>query len=119
MTEIEQLKDDIDAIIDGEYDDSDSYYNSVEEEFFQSEYDDSDNALSLAFYEKNITVKHEANYGGEGEGDQYWSVYSFARGDVKVYLKFDGWYQSYNGSEFTERFWVVPKEVIRIEFYPE
>lgn len=43
-------------------------------------------------------------------GDEYWSVYSFTDGKETVYIKFDGWYQSYNGSEFTEWFFVEPKQ---------
>ena len=66
---------------------------------------------------KGITFEHEDNFGGEGQGEDYWSVYSFTQGKEKVYVQFQGWYQSYNGSEYTEFFFVEPKEVTRVEFF--
>lgn len=57
-----------------------------------------------------ISFEHEANYGGEGQGDAYWSVYSFTNGTEVVYVKFDGWYASYNGAEYDEWYFVEPKQ---------
>lgn len=37
-------------------------------------------------------------YGGEGQGDTWYSIKYFK--DHDVYLKCDGYYQSYNGTEF-------------------
>jgi hypothetical protein len=65
----------------------------------------------------NISFKHEDNFGGEGMGDHYWSVYSFSKGSEKVYVKFQGWYASYNGADYNEYFFVEPKEVTRVEFF--
>ncbi|HET8685600.1 MAG TPA: hypothetical protein VFM18_02910, partial [Methanosarcina sp.] len=65
----------------------------------------------------NITTKEVDLYGGEGQGDDYWTVVEFSSGDAKVNVKFDGWYQSYNGSEYTEWFFVVPKEVTVIQWF--
>jgi hypothetical protein len=62
------------------------------------------------FSAKGVNVSHIDNFGGEGEGDQYWSVYKFTEGDETIYVKFNGWYASYNGAEFTEWFFVEPKE---------
>lgn len=45
-------------------------------------------------------VKQVAGYGGEGKGEDWWKVYYFE--DHNVYIKVDGWYQSYNGVEFYE-----------------
>jgi hypothetical protein len=61
--------------------------------------------------ELNLTFEHEDCFGGEGQGDDYWSVYSFSSGDSKVFVKFQGWYQSYTGSEYREWFFVEPKQV--------
>lgn len=62
----------------------------------------------------NMNMSYEAvdSYGGEGEGDQYWSVYQFTDKTTgeEVYIKFDGWYQSYNGAEYENCFVVQPKE---------
>lgn len=45
---------------------------------------------------------HEEQFGGEGQGDNYWIVFSVANlanaSDV-VYYQVPGWYQSHNGSE--------------------
>ena len=60
--------------------------------------------------EAGIDYKYEDNFGGEGMGDEYWSVYSFFQGEEKVYVKFSGWYQSYNGAEYTDWFFVEPKQ---------
>lgn len=62
--------------------------------------------------ENKINWEQIEQVGGEGEGDDYWVVTEFTTADAKVYVKFDGWYQSYNGSEFTEWFFVEPKEVV-------
>jgi hypothetical protein len=70
-------------------------------------------AAQLFFSDNGIEFNHEDNFGGEGQGEDYWSVYSFkdkSTGET-LYVKFDGWYQSYNGSEFDEWYFVKPKQV--------
>lgn len=39
-------------------------------------------------------------YGGEGQGDTWYSIKYFP--DHDVYLRVDGWYQSYSGTDFNE-----------------
>jgi len=63
-----------------------------------------------------ILHKYVDSFGGEGQGEMYWSVYKFTKGTEAVYVKFNGSYQSYNGSEYDEFFFVEPKEVTRIEY---
>lgn len=46
-----------------------------------------------------FTAKRVAEYGGEGEGDQYWVVISLSDGEVTRYFRKDGWYASYDGGE--------------------
>jgi len=65
---------------------------------------------------QGITYAHVDNYGGEGQGDEYWSVYEFTLGEDKIYVKFNGYYQSYNGSEYDEYFFVEPKEKVVTEY---
>lgn len=72
--------------------------------------EDSTREFFYTLDKQGISFKNEDSYGGEGMGDQYWSVYSFTKDNETVYIKFDGWYQSYNGSEFTEWFFVKPEQ---------
>ena len=66
-------------------------------------------------------VKQEENFGGEGEGDNFWQVYSLTNTNDgnKKYIRFDGWYASHYGHEFNGDNFdiVVPKEVVKIEYY--
>ncbi len=43
-------------------------------------------------------MKEIAKYGGEGKGEEWWRVRYFPEHDV--YIKVDGWYSSYNGTDF-------------------
>ena len=64
----------------------------------------------------NIEYSHVDNH-GEGEGEDYWSVYKFTHGTDIVYVKFSGSYHSYNGSDYDEWFFVVPKAVEVTQFF--
>jgi len=50
----------------------------------------------------NIKFEFADRYGGEDQGSDYWSVYSFTNGMEAVFIKFDGWYASYEGSTYDE-----------------
>jgi hypothetical protein len=62
------------------------------------------------FNHLDLGVMELANhYGGEGQGDSYWNVIYFK--DHDVYIKQDGYYQSYSGTEFYEEpYEVRPQE---------
>jgi hypothetical protein len=47
-------------------------------------------------------------HGGEGEGEQWYVVYHFVEHDI--YVRVDGWYQSYEGTDFYDG-WDCCKEV--------
>jgi hypothetical protein len=51
-------------------------------------------ALGFEFFE-------EDHHGGEGQGDQYWSVIKITRGDQVAFIKFEGWYASFAGAEMS------------------
>ena len=68
---------------------------------------------------KGITYNRVDNYGGEGMGEEYWSVYSFNNDDELVYVKFDGYYASYNGADFSSWFFVDPKEVVVTQWFSQ
>lgn len=43
------------------------------------------------------------SYGGEGQGSDFWSVIQIRNPDdhnEQYYIKFQGWYASYNGAEY-------------------
>lgn len=93
--------------------------NGILRSFFYSEISndaknyDSDEIIEfrLELAKKNLKFKYLDNYGGEDCGSEYWSVYEFSLGNESAIVKFNGWYQSYNGSEYTDWFFVkaVPK----------
>jgi hypothetical protein len=60
--------------------------------------------------ENKIGFKLEDRYGGEDQGSDYWSVYSFSDGMQVVFIKFNGWYASYDGSTYEEFYEVKPVE---------
>lgn len=97
--------------------------HDIVNEFFHSEISDnitwdSDEVSDFRKIASDEGVKFEFvdNYGGEEQGREYWSVYKFSSGDESVYVQFDGWYASYEGSEYEEWFFVKPVEVMKIEF---
>lgn len=45
-------------------------------------------------------VAYVADYGGEGQGEEYWVVFSVTDGDVTRHFRMDGSYASYYGAEF-------------------
>jgi len=47
----------------------------------------------------DIKIKSEDGYGGEGQGDEYWGVFSVTNFLGTTYFKISGWYASYSGSE--------------------
>lgn len=65
----------------------------------------------------NLTAKVVAEYGGEGQGDQYWMVVSISDGTTTRYFRRDGWYASYDGGTLDgETYEVKPQERL-ITFY--
>lgn len=78
---------------------SQSYEKQFKEKTGKS-IDDIDNGLLFTFVE---------HYGGEDCGADYYSVYQIRNDEgFEVYVKFQGWYQSYVGSEYQEWYFVEP-----------
>lgn len=95
----------------------------VRNEFFNSEIGDNitwdSNEVSdfrKAALDKNIRFEHVDNHGGEGEGEEYWSVYLFTDGTEVVFIKFDGTYASYHGADLDEFYEVQAVERL-VTFY--
>ena len=122
---IQKLKETVKEFLEAEYSEGD--YGSITKAMFKSDYPKEDSKWNLEFEnevlakakELYLKIEHVDNFGGEGCGDQYWSVYSFTKDNQTVYVKFDGWYASHYGSEFTEWFFVKPKQVTVTQFIQE
>ena len=92
--------------------------NSVLTDFFNCEFQvkpwDWDSEEITEFREllsdTGITFEEVDRYGGEDQGSDYWSVYSFNDGMQVVFIQFQGWYASYEGSTYEEFFEVTPVE---------
>lgn len=67
-----------------------------------------------------FNIKLEQQFGGEGQGDQYWMILSIFNKESKetTYIKFDGWYSSQCGHEWhgNDFSFVVPAKVQVIEW---
>ena len=53
------------------------------------------------------------SHGGEGEGSDFYGVILIRNPDnhdEQYYIKFQGWYASYDGAEFTDWSFVEPKQ---------
>lgn len=61
---------------------------------------------------KGIKLTQVQQHGGEGEGDQYWTVYEFEKDNELVYVKFEGWYASHYGADYTGFEFVKPKQKV-------
>jgi len=77
-------------------------------EFFHCEFQakqkpwdtDEVSAFRKVLTDAGITFEEVDRYGGEDQGSDYWSVYSFTNGMEAAFIKFDGWYASYEGSTY-------------------
>ena len=97
-----------------------------EEEYAEIDEDELEDVFSYSEAKQlpSYTIKMEESYGGEGQGDDYWFVLSITESailgeDLKdsIYIRFNGWYSSYNGTEWDGGFSIVyPKPVEKIEW---
>lgn len=92
--------------------------NSVLTDFFNCEFQvepecwDSEEITEFRNLLLNAGISFEEvdRYGGEDQGSDYWSVYSFTDGMEVVFIQFQGWYASYEGSTYEEFYEVTPVE---------
>lgn len=64
-----------------------------------------------------LTAQLVAEYGGEGQGEDFWVVISLADEATTRYFRMDGWYASYDGGELDgEPYEVRPQERV-VTFY--
>jgi len=55
-------------------------------------------------------MNHVDSHGGEGQGENYWSVYKFEKDGNEVFIQFRGWYASYHGADYEGMCVVEPRE---------
>lgn len=68
------------------------------------------------------TIESVEGYGGEDMGSDYWGILKVTKDDNTMFLKFQGFYQSYSGVEFYHPYdlWKVTKKpVTRMEWVNE
>jgi hypothetical protein len=65
-----------------------------------------------ALFEGQKQVYH---YGGEGQGEEYNTVWHFPVPDI--YIRFYGWYASHSGAEYEGMQLVEPKQVLVTQFH--
>lgn len=90
----------------------------IKREFFNAEIEnkpnkwDDDNFVEFKkqLVEANISFELVDRYGGEEQGSDYWSVYLFTDGLQVVFIQFQGWYASYEGSTYEDFYEVKPVE---------
>ena len=68
------------------------------------------------FLSKGIFIKLMQHEGGEGQGDAYFSVYSFIKNDAIVFIKFYGFYCSYDGASYRGHAFVTPYANVSIGY---
>ena len=105
-------------------------FSEANREFFNYEVGSSDEDDSSWFDEEELETlsnlrtnglswnKVKSHGGGEGDGEECWTVYKFKHDQFngEVFIKFDGSYQSYSGSEYDDFYIVTPVERM-VTFY--
>lgn len=105
------LGDDSETVDDAKDDFDWSNGNNIEE-LIQATYGDE----TLGVFPKEV-VQSVDSYGGEDCGSTYWIVFKVVReGFDDTYIKFDGHYDSWNGTEWYEEFEIVNpvKKVVEV-----
>lgn len=54
---------------------------------------------NVSFVVDGYTFAFQEDFGGEGQGDDYWVVFSVTKEDYSEFYKVPGWYASHHGGE--------------------
>lgn len=99
-------------------------HGHIRNDLFHGEYEDiydkgwGGDSLFQELIDNGFTeLSLQDRYGGEGQGEEYWSVYLFKTSDETFFVKFDGYYASYNGADFNDWFFVEPKQVMVTKYF--
>lgn len=94
--------------------DSDNFLdNNIDEELTEELWDS-----MLCHIFDGIVIEDMQSFGGEGKGDAYYTIYKFTKESTgeEEYVKFDGWYTSYQGASYSRYFFVQPSQRL-VTFY--
>ena len=63
-------------------------------------------------------IQEVDSYGGEDCGTEYWTVWKITKGDEVYFIRWDGRYDSWNGTDWdSDPVMVLPHERTIIEYY--
>lgn len=68
------------------------------------------------FLKKGFFIKEMQHKGGEGQGETYFTVYSFIKGNQIAFVKFYGYYYSYDGANYEGYEFVTPYVNVSVEY---
>lgn len=75
-------------------------WNRFYKEIFHDDLDE-ESYVYKTLLDNNYVIEVVDHYGGAGQGESYWSVFSVTHFDDVCYFKIDGWYASHYGSEIS------------------
>ena len=75
------------------------------------------NKLTSFLLKNDINEDFVKEHGGSEQGIEFYTVYKYTKGKEEIYIKFDGSYSSYEGSEYESFYFVKPHEKTIIEYY--
>jgi len=61
-------------------------------------------------FTEGTTTECVENFGGEGQGNNFYAVWKWTSGDSVVYTDFNGWYASHYGHEYEDWSFVEPQQ---------
>ena len=74
------------------------FHGEANDAYDESSYWDGVAEFNEILQSHGINFEQKERFGGEGQGDDYYSVYHFFTKTDECYIEFSGWYQSYNGA---------------------
>lgn len=91
---------------------------NIVKEYLNSNKDVVEEILMDSYYYKEYTsleglpfsFKCVDSYGGEGCGDNFYTVIQIQDDEEEIFVKLQGWYSSYNGVEYESWKFVQPKQ---------
>ena len=64
----------------------------------------------------DVRVSLVDNYGGSGQGEEFWYVLKFTEGTEQVFVRLNASYSSYVGRDYDDWEFVKPVQVMRTEW---